>query len=1257
MIHNKGFIFLVISLFFLVPCGETKAQDTSKKIDALLFNFYQAVQNQKSQEALNLTNVIDLAIKKTHNLTNKQLVNYYNSKGIIYFKLNKNPEKFFIIADSLNNTLNKVDLNIKIYSNLFLGNYYLNIGEDLKARNTFLKIFHIENLPEDRKNIKNQILELIFSTEKILAFQDKIDSSVVLNTADKLISLKRKENDTINISFGEALEFVKKGADAEKIFIELKNIPRTSFKYRDEIKFVALSWLRLNYNNKINIINIKNNNKSSNDSINAIKLLETSKELLNFLNDKNYLLNKSEYYSIYADIVHAAIILKDNQNKSFYQEYLFELIKDDSYLSDKELDLQNLFYLFERLSWIYYYNNELDKLFIFKKNELRVFDVIKEQNINEVIYLSSISNILKSFGDSLVGRSDFDFEQSYKYFNKYKQLVLERFGKYSIEYLEVSNQEYTFILKLKNDGKHSSEKLLEHSKTGLEILKDMNCITLICDKIKLNYAKALNSNSMCSEALKFLDSSDFNDNIEIFIRKSSIRREAYSSLNNLFKLNFEFEELLSRVQIEDELFYKDPNIFYEYLNNILDYQKYLKNSGRTIKALSLTKEFFDTFKKLDVTYAKSEFFLNYIEILVLNNQYDEAINLLEYDFFDSKYFKENDGYYQYRLFKLIGIIKYNKGEYAVAKEFFKNTLKNKSSNKRIIYIELIRIASELEDKKSTQYYLEKLKNEINISDLEYFELLLISDILNKTKQFEELYNYLIPLSRESIEKICLQSFYSLNDNTLNKFDHYWIIKLILENFKYDFDSELFQNVITISNLYKEKLKYYANLNLKVQKLKKEKDPVALELQELENKYNNNPSDILEEEIAQIKSKLYSNLISDSNALCNLNLSNTYNSLNKNELLINIISYKGFDDKENYYLNIYNKDLHVLIDYDLTKFLNIEHDKIINNDFFDKLNDLFVEFNSDINQIDTIYIIPSGDSFRINFNSLLITHKNLKKVKTHLINSITDIAKLKAEKDNAIKELVLIGDIDYDKQSKNIKIDTSYNIASRSQLKANIKDSDIPYWGYLPDTKYEIEEIDRIATNKNIATKIINGSNATESNIIKLLENQQKPNIVHIATHGYFFPDVSKDDFNNFFISHQNPLVRSGIILSGANKSWNKETISDSANDGILTAEEISFMDFSGVDLVVLSACDTGRGDVSNLDGVLGLQRALKLAGANKLIMSLWKVPDKETAEFFKHFYKFLLEDKRSINESFRQTQKIMNEKYEPYFWASFILLE
>jgi CHAT domain-containing protein len=453
------------------------------------------------------------------------------------------------------------------------------------------------------------------------------------------------------------------------------------------------------------------------------------------------------------------------------------------------------------------------------------------------------------------------------------------------------------------------------------------------------------------------------------------------------------------------------------------------------------------------------------------------------------------------------------------------------------------------------------------------------------------------------------------------------------------------------------LKYYANLNLKVQKLKKEKDPVALELQELENKYNNNPSDILEEEIAQIKSKLYSNLISDSNALCNLNLSNTYNSLNKNELLINIISYKGFDDKENYYLNIYNKDLHVLIDYDLTKFLNIEHDKIINNDFFDKLNDLFVEFNSDINQIDTIYIIPSGDSFRINFNSLLITHKNLKKVKTHLINSITDIAKLKAEKDNAIKELVLIGDIDYDKQSKNIKIDTSYNIASRSQLKANIKDSDIPYWGYLPDTKYEIEEIDRIATNKNIATKIINGSNATESNIIKLLENQQKPNIVHIATHGYFFPDVSKDDFNNFFISHQNPLVRSGIILSGANKSWNKETISDSANDGILTAEEISFMDFSGVDLVVLSACDTGRGDVSNLDGVLGLQRALKLAGANKLIMSLWKVPDKETAEFFKHFYKFLLEDKRSINESFRQTQKIMNEKYEPYFWASFILLE
>jgi CHAT domain-containing protein len=169
----------------------------------------------------------------------------------------------------------------------------------------------------------------------------------------------------------------------------------------------------------------------------------------------------------------------------------------------------------------------------------------------------------------------------------------------------------------------------------------------------------------------------------------------------------------------------------------------------------------------------------------------------------------------------------------------------------------------------------------------------------------------------------------------------------------------------------------------------------------------------------------------------------------------------------------------------------------------------------------------------------------------------------------------------------------------------------------------------------------------------LLKNNIEPDIV-VTMDGNF---ANYKHFKNLTYQPQSYLFTELANHHKINDNWNNKSLVGSHNDGILTAEEISFLDLSGVELVVLSACDTGLGDVSNLEGINGLQRAFKLAGAKKLIMSLWKVPDKETAEFFKHFYKFLLEDERSINESFRYTQKIMNEKYEPYYWASFVLLE
>jgi len=110
------------------------------------------------------------------------------------------------------------------------------------------------------------------------------------------------------------------------------------------------------------------------------------------------------------------------------------------------------------------------------------------------------------------------------------------------------------------------------------------------------------------------------------------------------------------------------------------------------------------------------------------------------------------------------------------------------------------------------------------------------------------------------------------------------------------------------------------------------------------------------------------------------------------------------------------------------------------------------------------------------------------------------------------------------------------------------------------------------------------------------------------------------------------------------------------DNGILTASEISNLNLSTCELVVMSACETGLGDIKGSDVVYGLQRAFKMAGVKNIIMSLWQVPDKQTSELFIEFYKLAFNG-RSIHEAFKMAQSKMRKKYNPYYWAGFVLLE
>jgi len=138
---------------------------------------------------------------------------------------------------------------------------------------------------------------------------------------------------------------------------------------------------------------------------------------------------------------------------------------------------------------------------------------------------------------------------------------------------------------------------------------------------------------------------------------------------------------------------------------------------------------------------------------------------------------------------------------------------------------------------------------------------------------------------------------------------------------------------------------------------------------------------------------------------------------------------------------------------------------------------------------------------------------------------------------------------------------------------------------------------------------------------------------------------------------ENPLMRTGLIFAGANYVWTGNPPILGRDDGILTAFEISNLNLTNTKLVVTSACETALGDVQGGEGVFGLQRGLKMAGVNNIIITLWEVSAEHTKEFIILFYTKLL-DGQSIHDAFYETQAEMKNKYpNPYHWAAYVLVE
>ena len=270
-------------------------------------------------------------------------------------------------------------------------------------------------------------------------------------------------------------------------------------------------------------------------------------------------------------------------------------------------------------------------------------------------------------------------------------------------------------------------------------------------------------------------------------------------------------------------------------------------------------------------------------------------------------------------------------------------------------------------------------------------------------------------------------------------------------------------------------------------------------------------------------------------------------------------------------------------------------------------------------------------------------------------NITDLA--------SYETATLYGGLNYDLDTKSMQASSrSYDnlckITDQSTYVAG--DNTRKGWNYLPGTKIEVEQISTLLDKGMVNNTIFTADSGTEESF--KTQSGHSAQIIHIATHGFYLNEKQAEKMdNNVFThndtdSHTYPLRRSGLLMSGGQHIWMGEEIPEGIDDGILTAEEIAGLNLSNTDLLVLSACQTGLGEIGG-DGVYGLQRGFKIAGVGTIIMSLWEVDDQTTSLMMQTFYRNLIKGK-SKRESFAIAQSEVRKKYDnPKYWAAFIMLD
>jgi CHAT domain-containing protein len=332
------------------------------------------------------------------------------------------------------------------------------------------------------------------------------------------------------------------------------------------------------------------------------------------------------------------------------------------------------------------------------------------------------------------------------------------------------------------------------------------------------------------------------------------------------------------------------------------------------------------------------------------------------------------------------------------------------------------------------------------------------------------------------------------------------------------------------------------------------------------------------------------------------------------------------------------------------------------------NEVWAPILSDLSNVKRVYFAPAGI-----LNNLSIENVDgCKKYEFYRLSSTRELAA--ANQANTLKDAVVYGGLTYNTDASTLEKESKKYPNVQRTAHLSMRESEGGF-DELSGTKVEAELIDKTLKQHNVDVQLFTDASGTETSF-KAISNS-KHNLVHLATHGFYYTAEQAADIGLSFMqatsqrdfSEDDMLKRSGLAFSGANNIVNGVKLPENVDDGILTAYEIARLNLKDLNLVVLSACQTGLGDVTS-DGVFGLQRGFKKAGAQSLLMSLWKVDDQATQMLMSQFYTNLTQGK-SKRQSLLNAQRYVREYSDasatneaarhpysdPQYWAAFILLD